>query len=99
MKIPPCNACRGSMKTHEAGCENEAVCKGSFVLGTACGKCSRCREEKFEYGECGTVQGRLADLIETSEVIIDGYRASASDKAKIVAALRDAAIKRREYGV
>lgn len=24
---------------------DDTVCKGSFALGTACGKCSRCREE------------------------------------------------------
>lgn len=42
--------------------------------------------------EAPTVEGRLADLIEAGdEVCIGGYRLSAEDAAKVVAALRDRA--------
>ncbi len=43
-------------------------------------------------GEAPTVEGRLADIIERAEVRVDEYRLSDSDRAKIVAALRAAAI-------
>lgn len=39
-------------------------------------------------GEAATVELRLADMMETAEVRVDGYRLSDSDRAKVVAALR-----------
>lgn len=38
--------------------------------------------------EAATVEGRLADLIESGEVAIDDYLVSSSDKRVIVKALR-----------
>lgn len=42
-------------------------------------------------GEASTVEGRLADLMERSEVRVDAYRLSDHDRAVVVAALRHAA--------
>jgi hypothetical protein len=46
-------------------------------------------------GEAPTVEGRLADMLEApaAELRLDGYRLSASDTARVVAALRIAANK------
>jgi hypothetical protein len=41
--------------------------------------------------EADTVEGRLADIIETADVLIDEYRLSTNDRAKVVSALRSAA--------
>ena len=38
-----------------------------------------------------TVEGRLAQLIENGDVLIDGYRVSGQDRAIIAKALRDRA--------
>lgn len=42
-------------------------------------------------GEAPTIEGRLADIMETTKVVVDDYRLSNSDKALVVAALRMAA--------
>lgn len=44
-------------------------------------------------GEAPTVEGRLADLMETAEIRVDDYRLSDEDKQKVVKALRNAAME------
>lgn len=43
-----CNVCEETCDACATGPApiNEATCKGSFVLGTACGACSKCDEER-----------------------------------------------------
>lgn len=45
--------------------------------------------------EAPTVEGRLADIIETAEVRVDEYRLSDHDRALVVAALRVAVLNER----
>lgn len=39
-------------------------------------------------GEASTVEGRLADMMETAEIHVDGYRLSEHDRSLVVGALR-----------
>lgn len=43
-------------------------------------------------GEAATVEGRLADIMETAdEISVDGYDLSKHDRSRVIAALRGAA--------
>jgi hypothetical protein len=47
-------------------------------------------------GEAETVELRLADMIESGDVYISGYRVSESDRMRIVTALREADLVYKE---
>lgn len=40
-----------------------SVCKGAWVLGTACGLCARCKKTVHEYLSCGTKWANKAAAI------------------------------------
>ena len=40
---------------------DDVVCRGSFALGTACGKCSKCRAQKEKYYAAKSVHEKMDD--------------------------------------
>lgn len=52
--------------------ENQATCKGSLILGTACGNCLRCKEEiKKIKQELEKMREKVAEVIEQREIAFE----------------------------
>lgn len=51
--------------------KSEAVCKGSFALGNACGRCSRCRDEALKMNSKSKFSVKVEKL---GSDVIAGFR-------------------------
>jgi len=73
---------------------SDVICRGSFALGTACGRCSKCLKEKENYQSSKSVHERLngtsalKDCIETLEVsLAKSYESGMQCALGIIAAI------------
>ena len=71
---------------------SDVTCRGSFALGTACGKCSRCRREIESYNAMKSLRDKLntpSSALETTRKQADRIKELEAKLAKAERALRD----------
>ena len=68
---------------------SDITCRGSYALGTACGKCSRCKDEIIRMQENGTA---IPEITKNSAFItLDKEAELKKANTELVKALREAA--------